>query len=110
MDAARLDRRIALRRATVSANAFNEQVETWATLATVWAHVAPVSDGERLRAGQTLASKLNRFTIRYSATAATVDPRDRIQYEGRDYDIHAVKEVGRRQFLEITAAARAETP
>ena len=110
MDAGRLDRRIALRRATVTANAFNDPVETWATLATVWANVAPVSDGERLRAGETLASKLNRFTIRYSATAATIDPRDRILYEGRDWDIHAVKELDRREMLEITAAARAETP
>ena len=110
MDAGRLDRRIALRRATVTANAFNEPVETWATLATVWCSVVPVSDGERLRAGETLAAKQSRFTIRYSATVAAVDPRDRLLYEAREYDILGVKELGRREMLEITAAARAETP
>lgn len=110
MDAGRLDRRITLRRATSSTNAFNEPVYVWADLATVAAKVEPVSDGEQWRAGETLASKLTRFTIRYSTTVASVDPRDRIQYAGREYDIQGIKEVGRRQFLEITAAARAETP
>lgn len=110
MDAGRLDRRITLRRATSSTDAFNEPVYAWATLATVAAMVTPVSDSEQWRAGETLASKLTRFTIRYSSTVANVDPRDRIQYGGREYDVHGVKEIGRREFLEITAAARAETP
>lgn len=110
MDAGRLDRRITLRRATTSTDAFNESVFAWETLATVSAKVEPVSDGEQWRAGETLASKLTRFTIRYSTTVASVDPRDRIQYGGREWDIQGVKELGRREFLEITGAARAETP
>ncbi|WP_396190311.1 head-tail adaptor protein [Flavobacterium sp.] len=48
--------------------------------------------------------------MRYSTTAATIDPRDRLTFEGRDYDINGVKDVGRRQYIEITATARAETP
>lgn len=110
MDAGRLDRRIVLRRATSTTDAFNEPVLSWATLATVSAKVEPVSDSEQWRAGETLSAKLTRFTIRYSTTVASVDPRDRIQYSGREWDIQGVKELGRRQFLEITAAARAETP
>ena len=110
MDAGRLDSRITLKRATSTANAFNEPVVTWTTLATVWASVVPVNDGERLRAGETLASKQSRFTVRYSSTVASVDPRDRITFDGRDYDLNGVKEVGRREYLEITATARAETP
>lgn len=110
MDAGRLDRRITLRRATTTTDAFNESVFVWGTLATVSAKVEPVSDGEQWRAGETLASMLTRFTIRYSTTVSSVDPRDRIQYGGREYDIQGVKELGRREFLEITAAARAETP
>lgn len=110
MDAGRLDRRIAVRRATTTTDAFNESVFAWGTLATVSARVEPVNDTEHWRAGETLASKLTRFTIRYSTTVANVDPRDRIQYGGREYDIQGVKELGRREFLEITASARAETP
>lgn len=110
MDAGRLDRRITLKRATSTANAFNEAVETWSSLATVWASVVPISDSERMRAGETLAAKKSRFTIRWSSTVADVDPRDRLTFDGRDYDINGVKEVGRREYLEITATARAETP
>lgn len=110
MDAGRLDRRIALKRATSTANAFNEPVVTWTTIATVWASVMPVNDSERMRAGETLAAKQSRFTIRYSSRVADVDPRDRLTFDGRDYDINGVKEVVRREWLEITATARAETP
>jgi SPP1 family predicted phage head-tail adaptor len=110
MQAGRLDRRIALQRASVAADAFNEPVPSWTTFATVWAEAKPVLDAERQQAGQTLASKSYRFTIRYSPTVANLDPRDRVTFDGRDYDVQGVKEMGRREFLEITATARAETP
>ena len=110
MLAGRLDRRITILRATVAADIFNEQVETWGTLAVVWAHAAPVMDAERQRAGETLASKSYRFTIRYSSDIADIDPRDRVTFDGRTYDVQGVKEIGRREGLEITATARAETP
>jgi SPP1 family predicted phage head-tail adaptor len=108
MDAGRLDRRIVLKRRKTGTNGFGEPLDEWSTLATVWAHVAPVSDGERWRAGETLAAKLCRFTIRYSATVAVLDPRDQIEYDGRVWDIQGVKEMARREMIEITAAARAE--
>lgn len=110
MDAGRLDRRITIMRSTTEANDFNELVETWAALATVWAKVEPVKDGERLAAGQMLAGKMSRFTVRYGSEIADVDPRDRLTFDDRTYDILGVKEVGRRAYLEITAEARAETP
>lgn len=110
MDAGRMDRRIAVKRATSTTNGFNEPVYTWATLTTVWAAVKPVNDGERMRAGETLANMQCRFTIRWSATTATVDPRDRLTFDGRDFDINGVKETARREYIEITATARAETP
>jgi SPP1 family predicted phage head-tail adaptor len=108
MDAGRLDSRIVLKRRQAGANGFGEPLDEWTTLATVWAHVAPVSDGERWRAGETLAAKLCRFTIRWSSTVSALDPRDQIEYDGRTWDIQGVKEIGRREMIEITAAARAE--
>lgn len=110
MDAGELDRRIVLKRAAVAANAFNEPEYSWRVLATVWAAMTPVKDAERVRAGETLANMQCRFVVRWSATTATVDPRDRITFDGRDFDINGVKEIARREFLEITATARAETP
>jgi len=110
MDAGRLDRRVTLKRATSTMNGFNDPELTWSTLATVWASVVPVSDAERMRAGETLAAKQSRFTIRYSSTVADLDPKDRLTFDGRDYDLNGVKELGRREYLEITATARAEAP
>lgn len=109
MFAGNLDRRITIQRATYTQNALGEQIiATWNTLATVWAEVMPVSDGERIRALEVSAEITTRFRIRYSSTVASVNPKDRISYDGRVYDISGVKEIGRREGLEITAAARAD--
>lgn len=108
MDAGRLDRRIVLKTRRTGVNAIGEPVDEWRTLVTVWANVTPLSDGERWRAGETLASNMSRFTIRYSGATAAIDPRDRIEYDGRTWDIQGIKELGRREMLEITAAARAD--
>lgn len=108
MDAGRLDRRIVLKRRKAGANNFGEPVEIWSTIGTVWANAAPVSDAERTRAGETLASRMYRFTIRWSSSLASIDPRDQIEFDGRTWEIRGVKEVGRREMLEITASARAD--
>lgn len=110
MKAGSLDRRITILRASVSRNSFNEELPTWNPMATVAAGAVPVSDGERQRAGETLATSKYRFTVRHSAMAATVDPRDRIKFEDRLFDVNGVKEIGRREGYEITATARAEHP
>jgi SPP1 family predicted phage head-tail adaptor len=108
MDAGRLDRRIVLKRRKSGTNGFGEPVDEWFELARVSASVIPVNDGERWRAGETLASKLCRFTIRWAERVSVLDPRDQIDYDGRTWDIQGVKELKRREFIEITAAARAE--
>lgn len=109
MDPGRIDRRIEIQRdqGTI-VNDFNEPVQDWQRLAMVWAAVKPVSDGEKWASGQTLAAATKRFTIRWSSQVDDVDPRDRLTFDGKTYDILGVKETGRRDFLEITAAARAE--
>lgn len=106
MRAGDLDRRVTLMRASTAANSFNELVETWSPLATVWASKTDVSDGERFRAAAVGATIDARFQIRWSATVSTVGPRDQLVCEGRTYDISGVKEIGRRLGLEITATAR----
>ena len=111
MQAGKMDRRVTiLRDQGSSTNGFGEPVANLAELATVWACKTNVSDGERFRAGEQAADLQMRFTLRWSSQVADVDPRDRLLFEGRTYDIAAVKELGRRRGLEITAAARAETP
>src|SRR5690554_282087 len=105
MRAGDLDRRITINRAGSVTNAYGEIVETWADLATVWAKVEPISDGERWRAAEVAAHVTTRFTIRWGLG---VTPQDRILYEGREFEIAGVKEIGRREGQEITASARGE--
>lgn len=110
MDAGRLDRLISLQRAGAPLNSYGEPSSTLVEFASVYAHFAPVTDGERMRAGETLAASMVRFTIRYSVDVATLGVTDFVVYEGRTYDINGVKPIGRRQYLEITATARGEVP
>ena len=109
MPAGKRDRRITIQRATITQDpGSGENVETWGTLATVWAEKADVSDRERLAAGEVQAELTTRFRILYSDTVADVGPTDRVMYAGRTYNIEAVREIGFREGLEISASARAE--
>jgi SPP1 family predicted phage head-tail adaptor len=108
MSAGKLDRRITIRRATVTAGAFNEPVENWSDLVTVWAGRRDASASESYRAQEVGAEISVRFTIRWSSETADVGPRDRLICEGHSYNITAVRDVGRREWREIDAVARAE--
>lgn len=108
MKAGDLNRRITIERATLTTNALNEQVPTWATLTTVWASKKDVSDSERIAAAEVRAAITTRFQIRLSSKVADLNPKDRISFEGRVYEIFAVKEIWRNAGLEITAAARVD--
>jgi SPP1 family predicted phage head-tail adaptor len=105
MSAGNLDRRIVIERSTSTPNAFNEPVETWAPLITVWAERKDVSDAEKMSAGQISSMLMSRFVIRSSAAAKGVKPSDRISYDGAIWSIFGVKETqdGRNRFIEITA-------
>jgi SPP1 family predicted phage head-tail adaptor len=106
--AGKMDRRITLERFTETVDQFNEPVKAWGVLATRAASYEPLSDGERFRAGETAANASARFVIRYGSTVSDLNPKDRLTFGGVIYDIVRVKEIGRREGLEITANARAD--
>lgn len=89
------------------AGPLGEPEPVWGVLAELKAAVLPVSDGERWRAqqGQVAAVVTHRFRIPWGLG---VGPLDRLRFEGREFEISGVKELGRRVGQEITAAARAE--
>jgi SPP1 family predicted phage head-tail adaptor len=103
-----LDRRITIQRATVTVNEFNEPIETWGAVTTVWARRRDASATESYRAQEVGAQITARFTIRWSTTVESVNPRDRLSFEGRLYNITAVRDIGRNQWREIDAVARAD--
>jgi head-tail adaptor len=51
-----------------------------------------------------------RFVVRYDSSISDVNPKDRLVFDGRTFDIMGAKEVAgtRRALIEITAAARSD--
>lgn len=67
------------------------------------------SDAERWRASEVQATITTRFTMRWSVFTRDISPKDRLVCEGLEYSITGIKETkGRRQWLEISASARAD--
>lgn len=104
------DRRIGLdKRSPETIDGFGEAIPTWAAIGTRWAMVSPVKDGERFANAEATATITHRFLIRWDqALWRVIDPTCRVRFDGFVYDIVAIKEVGRRDGIEISATARAE--
>lgn len=71
------------------------------TVATVWAAYRPISDGERSRGNLESVRVDARFTIRWRAD---VTHDCAVLFDGLHFQVVRLKEIGRRQWLEITAA------
>lgn len=103
--AGHLDRRVTL--ATVAAtNSATGYTETATTLGKVWASRKDVSDAEKAAAGAVEGTVRSRFVVRSSSTTRGLKPKDRLTEGGLVFEIVGIKEIGRRDFLEITAEAR----
>lgn len=101
-----LDRRIVVQRPTVTYNSFNEAVESFGNYATVWAARTDASASESYRAQEVGAEITTRFTIRWNSVTRSINPKDRISYDGRTYNITAVRDVERNRWREIDCVAR----
>jgi SPP1 family predicted phage head-tail adaptor len=100
---------VTLERKSVVQNDFGEEVETWLPLVSdLFARKRDVSDGERVAAAEVAASITTRFVVPWASEYEDLSPLDRLIHNDRTYDISAVKELGYRQDMEISAAARAE--
>lgn len=103
-----LDRRIQFQRATLADDGF-QKVEIWAAHGSaVWASKKDTSDGERMRAGEVSAVLTSRFEVRSSAFTRDLTAKDRLKYRGETFAIFGIKELGRNDWLEITAGARVD--
>jgi SPP1 family predicted phage head-tail adaptor len=107
--AGKLDRRVTIRRASYSQDSGSgEMLETWSNLAEAWASWRRASARETLAAAEVSAEVTDVFTMRWSPVLASVTPKDRVLYQGREYNVSEVAEVGRREGIMIRGAARAE--
>ena len=101
MNVGTLDRQITLQRSSITgSDAVGGSIIAWATLQKVWSRVVPMSGSESLRLERQVSSETSRFFIRYFA-GLTV--KDRISYDGKLWDIQNIRELGRKESLEILA-------
>ena len=106
MRAGSLDRKVTLQRFTVTQDEMSgEEIQAWAELATVWANVRQASGGEYLKANQVQAVQRTVFQIRHYPGLTMLD---RVIYDGPQFNIDDVRELGRREGTEIHAIARAD--
>ncbi len=108
--AASLDWLVQFRRAATIPTAFGPREGVFADHGSpVWASKQDFSDGERWRAGEVSAQITTRFVVRWSAFTAALRPTDQLVCGGVTYEITGIKEpMGRRQWLEITTAAKVD--
>lgn len=100
--AGKLDRRVTIERKTETRSATGAVIETWATWRTVFMGKRDITGTERLRADQELAAETTIWDSHYIDGLRT---DDRLNAEGKTYDIVGIREVGRRAGHEITAQA-----
>jgi len=87
MQAGRLRHRVAIERPVSTRDHFGGVVESWQTVATVWAEIHPLSGREFLAAQSTQSGVTTRITLRElpGVTAAM-----RVNHDGTLYNIRAV--------------------
>lgn len=103
MKAGPLDRRVTIQRVTLEDDGYGS-VEVWADLVTISAQVVQQSGREFLAAAQTQAEQRVLFRLRWIEGLTVLD---RVSYGGRLHNIQDVKELGRREGVELMTVAAA---
>lgn len=108
MKSEELDRRITIQRGTPNRDALNSEILDWSDYVTLSASRRAASANERLAQQEVGADFEQVFAVRWSPTTATINPKDRVVFDGRTYDIISATEIGRREGVLIKATARAD--
>lgn len=93
-----MDRLVALQARVDTVAANGERTGAWQTYASVWADVREVTGREIIASGTEQAQKQVIFFLRYSSA---ITEQHRVSYSGDDYDIENIREIGRREGLEL---------
>lgn len=102
MRAGKLDRIIVIERVTTTVDEYGTPQEGWATVATLRAELIQSSAQEFIRAYGASTDTIVIFRTRYLDGVTTAD---RVTYAGQPYDLKEVKEIGRREGLELRCVA-----
>lgn len=102
MRAGGLNRRIAIERSVPDDSFDGAGLETWQPLTTCWAEVRQQGGREFLQNGFTNTERRVVFFIRWFPGVTTAD---RVMYGGKPFDIAEVREIGRRDGVELHTVA-----
>lgn len=98
MRAGKLDKTISIERLGRTVDDYGTEVESWTPVAVVRAQLVQQSTEEFMRGAGSMAETAVVFRIRHRDGIA---PADRITHTGTAYDIKEVKELGRREGLDL---------
>ncbi len=99
MKAGALDRRVLLQRATVTQDAANQEVLSWADFARAWARRRDMRGQERFQGETRFAARTAVYELRY---LAGVDEEMRLIDNGITYQIVGIAEDARQGRLELS--------
>lgn len=105
MRAGRLDKRVTIRSRGDTRDEYGAAVPTWPTLAEVWAQRLQQTGREFLAGDKDTAERGVVWRIRWRDD---IDETMRVSFEGQEYDIVEVRELGRKAGLELHTTAVVE--
>lgn len=94
------DKRVKLKRSVDTRDSYGGVEQQWIVYATPWAREIPVRLSEMFMNASERSSQIRRFNIPFRRD---ISPKDRLEYEGYNYDIIGINEVGRGQSTDIEA-------
>lgn len=100
------DTLITLLRPVSTVNAYNESIVVYSSDGDHWAVMDDLKSWETYKAAEVGQTLTTRFTVRWSPETAAADGTWHIRVDDAEYDIIAVREVGRRLYIEFDAAIR----
>lgn len=99
-----LDRRVTIQQATTTQDIYGEPIETWATIATVWAKQSDIRGRERFTSETELAVRTATFRIYWMDG---IDEKMRlIDADGTVYEIEGIAGDKRQNWLELSCEAK----
>lgn len=93
-----------IQRATVTQDDYGGQISTWATTISPWVEIKPLM-GRELTIGRQVSANVSHAVItRY---LSDITPKDRVNFNGRLFDINAVMNIDERNIKTVLLCTEA---
>ena len=102
MRAGKLDKTISIERLAMTVDDYGTEVEGWTAVANVRAQLVQASTEEFIRSFGSSSEAAVIFRVRYREDLLA---SDRVTYRGQAYNLKEIKELGRREGLDLRCVA-----